>query len=108
MKTTIAIIFVASTLLVAGCTTAPHRTKWEYQVVTAPELPATAFQPGGTNSNTVEGAAEHRREIAKLIRENQQAFLNDLGKEGWILVNEDQGTFYLKRPSVNSVGLTNR
>jgi hypothetical protein len=100
MKTTIAIIFAASTLLVAGCaTTARHPTRWEYQVVTAPELPTTAFQPGGTNSNTLEAAAEHRREIAKLIRENQQAFLNELGKEGWILVNEDQGTFYLKRPS---------
>jgi hypothetical protein len=24
--------------------------------------------------------------------------LNDLGKDGWVLINEDEGTFYFKRP----------
>ena len=32
MKKSIALIFAASTLFLAGCCTMPHATKWEYKV----------------------------------------------------------------------------
>ena len=32
MKKSIALIFAASTLFLAGCCTTPHVTKWEYKV----------------------------------------------------------------------------
>ena len=41
MKKSIALIFVAGTLILAGCCTAPHVTQWEYKVTTAPHLAAT-------------------------------------------------------------------
>ena len=78
MKKNVALIFAVSTLFLAGCCTTHNATKWEYKVAQAPSY----F--GHTNQE---------------IREIQQTFLNDLGKEGWVLINEnEQGTFYLKRP----------
>ena len=73
MRKSIAYILAASTLFVTGCsTTAPHLAQWEYKVVTAPKLP-------------------------NATQANQQEFLNELGKDSWILVSEDNGTFYLMR-----------
>ena len=80
MKKNIALIFAVSTLFLAGCCTTHNATKWEYKVAHAPSY------AGHTSPE---------------IREIQQTFLNDLGKEGWVLIyeNEYQGdTFYLKRP----------
>jgi protein involved in sex pheromone biosynthesis len=36
MKNTIALIFVASTLVLAGCCTTYHAKNWEYKTVTDP------------------------------------------------------------------------
>ena len=75
----VAIILAAGTLLLAGCCTTRHATKqWEYKVTFA-----TPLGPEG------------------LKRENQQKFLDELGKDGWILVAVDSqtGLFYLKRPT---------
>jgi len=74
-------ISVISGLLFAGCCTTPHITKWEYKVAYPPR---TAF--GGPSAGPEER------------RESQQAFLNELGKDGWVLVSQFEGRiFYLKR-----------
>ena len=78
MKKSIALVFVASTSILAGCCTTPHATKWEYKV-------ANFDHPRGMSPQE--------------WRERTQTFLNDLGKEGWMLVTEAEGrVFYLKRP----------
>jgi hypothetical protein len=83
MKRTIALIFAASALGLAGCCTTPHVSKWEYKVADLPRVPG--------NSPNVPGFQD--------LRSRQQDFLNELGKDGWVLVSESDGrTFYLKRP----------
>lgn len=71
-----AITFTVSTLFLAGCCTTAHITKWEYKVVCPPIDPNVTGQ--------------ERRDL-------QQTFLNNLGKDGWILVSEDENSFYFKR-----------
>ena len=65
-------IIVASSLLLAGCCTAHHAPEWEYKV----------------GYTTGSGRAEA-----------EEAFLNGLAKDGWILVEKDAttGHFYFKR-----------
>jgi hypothetical protein len=66
-------------LLLAGCCAPHHLTKWEYKVA----IPARE-----QGVHTPEKWIEARQQL-----------LNDLGKDGWILVSEEQGgVFYLKRP----------
>jgi hypothetical protein len=84
MKKTVIFIFAACTLFFTGCCTTPHVAKWEYKVVTAPELTGTMGQPN--------------LEVARQKRANEQEFLNELGKDGWMMVSEDSGIFYLRRP----------
>jgi ABC-type sugar transport system substrate-binding protein len=79
MKKSTALIFAASVLFLAGCCTAPHAAKWEYKI---------AFAPNGT-ANTY--PTQENRDV-------QQTLLNDLGKDGWVLISADNGTFYFKRP----------
>ncbi|HOX59034.1 MAG TPA: DUF4177 domain-containing protein [Candidatus Paceibacterota bacterium] len=68
-----AVIFAASTLLLAGCCTTPRAGKWEYKVAS----------PGGLELRYPEGT---------------QQFLNRYGKEGWVLVSQSDGrVFYFKR-----------
>ena len=82
MKQFVVVVFAASVLLLAGCCTTPSVAKWEYKVA-APLRQAF----GGANN---EGPQDWR--------ERQQAFLNDLGKEGWVLVSQTDGqVFYFKR-----------
>jgi len=81
MKKSIALVFVASTLILAGCCTPIHAAKWEYKVAEAPHPPPSS------------GASPED------WRDRQQTFLNDLGKDGWVLVNETDGrVFYFIRP----------
>ena len=82
MKKSIALVFAASTLFLAGCCTTPHVTKWEYKVAHVPSLPVNSSTPSPQE-----------------WRDRTQRFLNDLGKDGWVLVSESEGrTFYFKRP----------
>ena len=81
MKQSVAVVFAASLLLLAGCCFKPGVTKWEYKVAVPPQA---GF--GGPA-----GGPEERRE-------SQQAFLNELGKDGWVLVSQTEGRiFYFKR-----------
>jgi len=68
---------VAGVLLTGCCST--HVTRWEYKVVAAPR-----WQTGLSPSQ---------------LYEAQQQFLNGLGKDGWILVSQNEGVvYYLRRP----------
>jgi hypothetical protein len=78
MKKSIAIVIAAGTLLVAGCCSTHHAAKqWEYKVALTP------VGPEGTQPVGIEG---------------REKFLNDLAKDGWILVAAESDLFYLKRP----------
>jgi hypothetical protein len=78
MKKHLVMILALSALFMTGCCTTPRLAKWEYNVAT-PELP--------------------RAEGPQAVREAQQAFLNKLGKEGWVLVSQTDGrVFYFRRP----------
>jgi hypothetical protein len=73
-------ITVISSFLLAGCSTPLHSTKWEYKVALLPG----AF--GGPSGGPEEA------------REKQQAFLNELGKDGWVLISQNEGrVFYFMR-----------
>jgi hypothetical protein len=74
----IAVVFAASALFLAGCCATPQAAKWEYKVA-SPHFADAGGHPA--------------------VREAQQALLNDLGKEGWVLVSQTEGRdFYFKRP----------
>lgn len=73
-----AVVGAVVMLLVGAGTTTEVPAKWEYRVAAVQNLPGV----GG-----------------KEQREADQAFLNDLGKEGWALISQSDGrVFYFKRP----------
>jgi len=87
MKKSIALVFAASALALTGCSTTPHASKWEYKVVAGR---VGGFGGGDTGGFGGGGPEEYR--------ERQQTLLNDLGKDGWVLVGVGEGpTFYFKR-----------
>jgi hypothetical protein len=94
MRNSIALIVAASILILAGCCTTPHVTKWEYRVAIAPRPPAIQFG-GATNAPSFDAVLQER---AQKRRETEQSFLDDLGKDGWVLISVNDGTFYFKRP----------
>jgi hypothetical protein len=97
MKKSITLIFAAGIFLLAGCCTTPHVTRWEYKVTIPPPLPGDTNPPNLSKMQLL-------METDRKWRENQQTFLNDLGKDGWVLINEDEGTFYFKRPVKDQAG----
>ena len=82
MKTLL--IITAATLLLIGCDTSPrHTEQWEYKI---------AYPPlqGFNQANVVPNIENNRK--------TSEAFLNDMGKDGWILVErDDSGAYYFKR-----------
>jgi hypothetical protein len=86
MKKYVALVITASTLFLAGCCTTPHASRWEYKVV-SPHL----RRGEGPDANSA-GSPE-------AVRKAEEALLNDLGREGWVLVSQTDGRiFYFKRP----------
>jgi hypothetical protein len=80
MKDTIVRAFVTSTTFLVGCCTTPHATKWEYKVE-------------DTSQWVVRGTGP------QAWRDSYQSHLNELGKDGWMLITERDGRIiYLKRP----------
>jgi hypothetical protein len=67
-------------MLLAGCCSVHRAGRWEYKVAQVPGAPAET-------ANTRDPSLEER-----------EKYLNALGDDGWILVSEDLGVFYLKRP----------
>jgi hypothetical protein len=90
MRKCIGTVFVASVLSLAGCCSTPSVTRWEYNVA-SPPLPPRHFGGAGFGIEGGEGP--------QAMREAQQAFLNELGKQGWMLVSQTDGrVFYFRRP----------
>ena len=78
MKTTLKQLFIigASSFLLAGCCSTRHATRWEYKVV--PEKRAGLTPAEWMNKG--------------------EALMDDLGKDGWVLVDVSDATYYFKRP----------
>jgi hypothetical protein len=73
------LIYVAGCLLFSGCSTNVHLTRWEYKVVLS----------GDVKRNT----GEHVN-----YGKDQETIMDNLGKDGWVYVNESSGYLYFKRP----------
>ncbi len=58
--------------LVSGCCTYRHFQEWDYKVINSNAMPVNS-------------------------PETPAALLNEQGKEGWILIQNEGGWFYLKR-----------
>ena len=81
MKNCVAPLLVVSALALTGCCCTPRATKWEYKV---------AWLSRGGDANRAEGPES--------VRQAQETLLNDLGKDGWVLVSQSEGRFfYFKR-----------
>ena len=80
MKKYIALIFAASAVLLAGCCTTSHVTKWEYKIE---DMTQYSIRDAGPQA----------------WQDSYRSHLNDLGKEGWVLISENESRiFYFKRP----------
>jgi len=78
MKRWIALVIAASTVGLAGCCTTPRAAKWEYKVEDARQwVPRDSVTPDWL-----------------VISERH---LNDLGKDGWVLIQRDGSVYYFKR-----------
>ena len=82
MKTrrSVLVLIAVSSMLLAGCCSVHHAGRWEYKVTHVPGAPAETLNTSGPSL------------------EEREKYLNSLGNDGWILVSEDLGVFYLKRP----------
>ena len=74
------VLIAVSGVLLAGCCSVHHAGRWEYKVTQVPGAPAETANTRGPSL------------------EEREKYLNSLGDDGWILVSEDLGVFYLKRP----------
>ena len=72
------LILAASALTLSGCCTPHHIAHWEYKVIRSATISANAPQPDWPTK--------------------QQALIEDLSKDGWVLVTESSGYLYFKRP----------
>ena len=70
-------IIAGSSFLFAGCCITHHATRWEYKVVRA----------AGASSSLAEW------------QKDQEALMNEAGKDGWIFVNQSDQILYFKRPA---------
>ena len=74
------VLVAVSSMLLAGCCSVHHSHGWEYKVTQVPGAPAETANTRGPSL------------------EEREKYLNSLGNDGWILVSEDLGVFYLMRP----------
>lgn len=74
------VLIAVSSMLLAGCCSVHHAGRWEYKVTQVPGVPQETANTRGPSL------------------EEREKYLNRLGNDGWILVSEDLGVFYLKRP----------
>jgi hypothetical protein len=79
-------LVIVACALVAGCRTTPDSTRWEYKVATFHQR--RSLTPDANSEGGLEA-----------VREAQENLLNDMGREGWVLVSQNDGRiFYFKRP----------
>ena len=74
------VLIAVSSILLAGCGSVHPAGRWEYKVTRVPGAPVETL-------NTLGPSLEER-----------EKYLNSLGNDGWVLVSQDLGVFYLKRP----------
>jgi hypothetical protein len=81
MKTQIkqSLVLGVSVLAMSGCTSMHHATHWEYKIVPSGNYSLNSTPPPDWPAK-------------------QEAMLDSLGKDGWILVTESNGYFYFRRP----------
>jgi len=83
MKVLLIITAVASLLVGCATSSVQHGEQWEYKVVAPPSF--------GLNQ-------ANQAPDVKQMGKNMEAFLNDMGKDGWILVQRaESGWYYFKR-----------
>ena len=80
MKPKTLLILGLSSLVLSGCSSVHHVKHWEYKIV-----------PSGNNNVNVAPPPDWQTK--------QEALLDSLGQDGWILINESNGYFYLRRPA---------
>lgn len=82
MKTRItqSLILGAGILTLSGCSSMHRATHWEYKVIPS-------------------GNIDVNRTLPPDWPAKQEAMLDNLGKDGWVLINESNGYFYLRRPA---------
>ena len=79
MKKLISLTLAAGALTLAGCSTPDkHSSQWEYK-----------FVPGIPNTQGSTGMAQWQQD--------QEALLNKMGADGWILVSDNENTFCFVR-----------
>jgi hypothetical protein len=85
MKVLVALSLVAGGLFLTGCSTAPQSSKWEYKLVREPDFVQSP-------------EVVRRPDFPDLRRQYDEAFLNNLGKQGWIYIKTEGEIYYFKRP----------
>ena len=81
MKRGMAVLIAVAALMLPGCSTEPRGDRWEYKVI-----------------RLARGGDANHSESPEGVREAQERLLNDLGKNGWVLVSQTDGRlFYFKR-----------
>lgn len=80
MKTKTFLILGLSSLLLSGCSSMHHVTHWEYKIIPSGNIDVNHTPPPDWPAK-------------------QEALLDSLGKDGWILINESNGYFYFRRPA---------
>ncbi len=74
------VLMAVSSTLLAGCCGVHPTAHWEYKITLTPQTP------------------EEKAAMRGATLQEQENYLNSLGSDGWVLVSEDQGLLYLKRP----------
>ena len=80
MKTKTLLILGLSSLMLSGCSSMHRATHWEYKIIPSDNINVNHTPPPDWPAK-------------------QEAMLDNLGQDGWILINESNGYFYLRRPA---------
>jgi hypothetical protein len=98
MNRSIALISLAGAVLLSGGCTTPQAARWEYKIAVRPQVLFNPLVSPGTNAPSRAELEKRIEENIRQGRERTESLLNELGKDGWVLINENEGLFYFKRP----------
>jgi len=80
MKPRALLILGLTSFLLSGCGSLHLAKHWEYKIIPSENIDVNHTPPPDWPAK-------------------QEAMLDSLGKDGWILINESNGYFYLRRPA---------